>query len=183
MSRRAIAMLACAMLIGLLASGCAATKKEHTPVPLSGIQQIDSFRPEVACGQAVEVVSNNPYSQDFFEEVFAKLIKQCESSRSPENADIIWNHFVEPLRKTGKVPEDLAVTTWNYYFSNHFASLPDRGGVENHCYRLADIKENMEKEYRLKIEGFAAARQGSPDSHFLNAMYVYNTMWAACNPQ
>jgi len=80
------------------------------------------------------------------------------------------------------VPADLAVTTWNYYFSSHFASLPETGSIENYCYKLPEIKKKLEKEYRMKTEGFAATDQGSPDSHFLNAMYVYNTMWAACHP-
>lgn len=183
MTRKMMFTLAGIMIIGLMVSGCPMHKKDQpTVIALTQVSQIGSFRPEIACGQALEVVNNNPYSQDFFESVFARIVHQCKSSKSPKNADIIWDYFIKPLRQSGKVPEDLAVTTWNYYFSNYFASLPDTGTIENYCYKLAEIKKNMEKEYRMKNEGFEVTEQGSPDSLFLNAMYVYNTMWAACNP-
>jgi len=183
MTRQTSFILIVIIIFAMVVSGCSMSKKKEPEVmPLKTVQQIDSFRPASACSQAVEVINNNPYSQDFFEDVFARIVKQCKSSKSPQNADIVWNHFVKPLKQSGKVPGDLVVTTWNYYFSSHFASLPDTGGIENHCYKLADIKKNLEKEYRMKVEGFAATEQGSPDSHFLNAMYVYNTMWAACHP-
>lgn len=183
MTRKMIHTLAGIVIIGLIFSGCPLHKKEKQPViSLSQIRQIESFRPETASDQALEVINNNPYSQDFFEDVFARIVEQCKNSKAPENADIIWDHFIKPLRQCGKVPGDLAVATWNYYFSNHFASLPDTGSIENYCYKLPEIKKNMEKEYRMKVKGFEITNQGSPDSYFLNAMYVYNTMWAACNP-
>lgn len=168
-------------------SGCLSLKtskpaEKSKTVSLTSVQQINSFRPATACDQALEVINNNSYSQDFFEEVFTKIIKQCKSSKSPQNADIIWEGFIVPLKQTGKVPEDLAVTFWNYYFSRQFVSLPDTGGIESYCYKLPEIKKNMEKEYQMKKDGFAACEQGLPDSHFLNAMYVYNAMWAACHP-
>ena len=183
MTRQTVSSLVLAIMLTIVVSGCSMFKKEEPDaLPLKTVQQIDSFRPATACGQAVEVINNNPYSQDFFEDVFARVVKQCKSSKAPKNADIIWDHFVKPLKRSGKVPEGLMVTTWNYYFSSHFASLPDTGSIENHCYKLPEIKKNIEKEYRMKAEGFAATEQGSPDSHFINAMYVYNTMWAACHP-
>lgn len=183
MKSKNISILAGVMIIAMLISGCAMYKKDEKPVVLMmQIHQIDSFRPETASGQALEVISNNPYSQEFFEDVFARIVKQCKSSKSPQNADIVWDNFVKPLKQSGKVPENLVVTTWNYYFSSHFASLPVTGKIENYCYKLPEFKKNIEKEYRMKTEGFDATDQGSPDSHFLNAMYVYNTMWAACNP-
>lgn len=169
----------------LLLSGC--TSKNPTliespdSVTLSSVEQIDSFNLEVACHQAVEVINNNPYDQEFFETVFAKLIDQCKNSKSTDNADIIWDHFVMPLRETGKVPPDLAKTVWNYYFSREFFSLPDAGTVNHYCLRLPQIKKNLEKEFTLKKDGFEISRQGSPDAHFLNAMYVFNTMWAGCH--
>lgn len=183
MTRKTIVPLISVMLVAMLVSGCTMFEKEEPRIiSLSTIQQIDSFRAETACSQAVEVINSNPYSQEFFEDVFAKVVRQCKSSKTPKNADIVWDHFVKPLKRSGKVPENLVVTTWNYYFSNHFASLPDTGSIENYCYKLPEIKKNLEKEYRMKMEGFEATEQGSPDSHFLNAMYVYNTMWAVCHP-
>ncbi|MBS3758026.1 MAG: hypothetical protein KGY61_05135 [Desulfobacterales bacterium] len=183
MTRKIIIPLAGIFLLAILASGCSMFKDEKpTVAPLHTVQQINSFKPEIACNQAVEVINSNPYSQEFFEDVFAKIVRQCKSSESPKNADIIWDHFVKPLKRSGKVPKNLVVTTWNYYFSSHFASLPDTGAIENYCYKLPEIKKNLEKEYRMKMEGFAAADQGSPDSYFMNAMYIYNTMWAACHP-
>ncbi|OCC14208.1 hypothetical protein DBT_2413 [Dissulfuribacter thermophilus] len=151
--------------------------------PLSSIDQIDSFKPEVASAQALEVINNNRYSQEFFEEVFARLVDQCSNSRSPKNADIIWENFVNPLKMSGKVPPDLAVTTWNYYFSSQFVSLPSGSPVTAYCSELPEIKRNIEKEYKLKQAGFNICNQGKPDSHFVKAMYVYNTMWAACHPE
>ena len=145
------------------------------------VSQINSFNPEVACRQALEVTSNNPFDEVFFEKVFARLVDQCRNSKSPANADIIWDHFVVPLKKSGKIPPDLSTTTWNYYFSKSFVSLPNISPVSEYCGDLAQIKKNLEKEYQLKKVGFEICRQGSPDAHFLNAMYVYNTMWAACH--
>ncbi len=174
------------LLASAMAGGCTGTTTNVTPVAetarpaLTSISQINSFRPETACMQALEVVENNRYSQDFFEKVFARLVKQCGESKSPENADIIWNNFVTPLKSSGKVPPDLVRTTWNRYFSKQFVSLPSPGRVIDYCTRLPDIKQNIEKEYRMKKQGFEICEQGSPDAHFLNAMYVYNTMWAAC---
>ena len=105
----------------LLLSGCASKnstiKDSPESAPLSSVEQIDSFNLEVACHQAIEVINNNPYDQEFFETVFAKLIDQCKNNKSTDNADIIWDHFVMTLRETGKVPPDLAKTVWNYYFS------------------------------------------------------------------
>jgi len=79
------------------------------------------------------------------------------------------------------VPPDLAKNLWNCYFSKQFVSLPAMTPVSQNCHYLAEIKKNMEKEYKLKKAGFEICQQGSPGAHFLNAMYVYNTMWAACN--
>lgn len=173
------------LTLGLMVAGCATEKPAVTspvaPPPLTVIGQIESFNVEKACGQALEVVNNNPYEQGFFEKVFARLVEQCRDSKSPTNADIIWDHFVVPLKQSGKVPPDLAKTTWNYYFSKSFVSLPSIGPVSQYCGRLADIKKDLEKEYQLKKLGFEATQQGSPDAHFLNAMYVYNTMWASCH--
>lgn len=149
--------------------------------PLTRIDQIDSFKVATACGQALEVLNNNRYSQNFFEKVFARIIDQCESSKSPKNADIIWNNFVKPLKSSGKVPPDLAVTTWNYYFSADFASLPENYTLRQSCSNLTEIKNNIGREYRLKIKGFDVTQQGSPDADFGNAMRVYNTIWAACH--
>jgi hypothetical protein len=150
-------------------------------MPLTTIQQIDSFNIEVACDQALEVVKNNPYEEEFFEKVFARIVAQSRHSKSEANAHLIWNHFVVPLKQSGRVPPDLATTNWNYYFSRHFISLPATASVNYYCTRLPEIKQSLEKEYQLKKLGFEASDQGSPDTHFLNAMYVYNTMWAACN--
>ena len=175
------------LLFILLMAGCAAKKSIVTepvvsaPPSLTMIHQIDSFKPETACRQAIEVINNNPYEQEFFEKTFARVIEQCQNSRSPANADLIWDHLVVPLKKSGKVPPDLVKTMWNYYFSKQFISLPDMAPVPHYCYRLAEIKRNLEKEYHLKKAGFEVCQQGSPDAHFLNAMYVYNTMWAACH--
>ena len=169
------------------ASGCAGTQKMTNtgaipiPSPLTMIAQIESFKPEVACSQALEVVNNNPYTQEFFEKIFAKLVVQSKNSANPENADIIGDNFVNPLNQTGKVPPDLAKKLWNCYFSAQFISLPAADSVEQCCHKLISIKKNIEKEYRLKQEGFSACKQGNPDVHFLNAMYVYNTMWAVCS--
>ena len=170
---------------GLLLMGC--TVKQPVldapvpPLPLSMIDQIDSFNPEVTCSQALDVINNNPYDQAFFEKVFARVVSQCMNCKSPANANIIWDHFVAPLKESGKVPPDLAKTTWNYYFSRTFVSLPALGPVSQYCGRLEEIKKSLEKEYRLKKLGFEITQQGNPDAHFLNAMYVYNTMWACCH--
>jgi len=180
-----ISILAGVLLLGLLGAGCA--KKQTviatpaSPPPLTTIHQIDSFNPEVACGQALEVINNNPYAQDFFEKVFARVVDQCQNSKSKANADLIWDRLVVPLKQSGKVPPDLAKTTWNYYFSRQFVSLPALGPVSQYCYRLPEIKKNLEKEYQMKKSGFEICQEGSADPHFLNAMYVYNTMWAACH--
>ena len=172
------------VLLNLMITGCAGVrdKKPNTAPPaLNSVDQIDSFNPEVTGRQGLEVVNSNPYSQEFFEQVFKRVVEQCLNSKSPDNADIIWANFVMPLRESGKVPPDLAKTTWNYYFSMQFVSLPSRGPVCYYCNRLAEIKKNIEKEYQLKKSGFTACEQGSPQPHFLNAMYVYNTMWATCH--
>jgi len=175
------------LIIFSMLTGCAGSPfksdKMAAPVPesLTVIQQIDSFKTQVACSQALEVINNNSYEQEFFEKVFTKIIDQCRNSTSPDNADLIWEHFIVPLNQSGKVPPDLAKDLWNCYFSKQFVSLPDKTPVSQNCYDLAHIKKNMEKEYQLKKAGFEICQQGSPDTHFLNAMYVYNTMWAACN--
>lgn len=180
MSIRSIPLV---LILVLLLAGCAAKGKHNTDIkpPLTSIHQIDSFNIDVASAQALEVVNNNPYEQDFFEKVFARLVEQSRNSKSRENADVIWEEFVTPLKQSGKVPPDLAIATWNYYFSRNFVSLPAMGEVTQSCYRLSEIKKNLEKEYQLKRAGFEVTEQGSPDKHFLNAMYVYNTMWAACH--
>ena len=176
-----------ASIICIFASGCANMHKKVntapaiTPQHLTMISQIDSFKPEVACRQALEVVNGNPYGQEFFEKIFAKLVEQSKNSAAPENADLIWDNFVSPLNQTGKVPPDLVKNLWNSYFSTQFVSLPKMDAIEQCCHKLIDIKKNIEKEYRLKQKGFAACKQGNPDTHFLNAMYVYNTIWAVCN--
>lgn len=173
------------LTFGMLMAGCATDKPAVTaqvsPPPLTTISQIESFNVETACRQALEVVNNNPYEQGFFEKVFARLVNQCRDSKSPANADAIWGHFVVPLKQSGKVPPDLATTMWNYYFSRSFVSLPSIGPVNQYCGRLAEIKKDLEKEYQLKKLGFEVTQQGSPDANFLNAMYVYNTMWASCH--
>ena len=180
-----ISLLSFFLGLGLMMAGCATDKPAVTspvsPPPLTMIGQIDSFNVEIACGQALDVVNNNPYEQGFFEKVFARLVKQCKESKSPANADIIWEHFVAPLKHSGKVPPDLVTTLWNCYFSKAFVSLPSIGPMSQYCGRLAQIKKNLEKEYQLKKLGFEVTQQGSPDAHFLNAMYVYNTMWASCH--
>ena len=186
MNKKIISIISGFLISGLLLTGCAASKAdsvkmmEVTPT-LTSIQQINSFNPKVASEQALEVVSNNPYDQDFFERVFARLVEQCDNSKSHDNAGIIWDNFVDPLKESGKVPPDLAKTVWNYHFSRQFVSLPSTSGVTNYCQQLSDIKLNLEKEYKMKKVGFNISEQGVPDTHFLNAMYVYNTMWAACD--
>ncbi len=173
-------------VICFFASGCAGTQKMTNtgaipiPSPLTMIAQIESFKPEVACSQALEVVNNNPYTQEFFEKIFAKLVVQSKNSANPENADIIWDNFVNPLNQAGKVPPDLAKKLWNYYFSKVFSSLPDKD-MTACCRNLSSIKKNIEKEYILKQEGFLACKQGDPDVQFSNAMRVYNAIWAVCN--
>lgn len=174
------------VLVSMLVVGCAANRQVPTepsvsaPPSLTMIQQIDSFNPQDACRQAIEVINNNPYEQEFFEKIFARVVHQCQNSKSTANADLIWEYLVVSLKQSGKVPPDLAKTMWNYYFSRQFASLSAMAPVSHYCHRLAKIKKNLEKEYQLKKLGFEICRQGSPDPHFLNAMYVYNTMWAAC---
>lgn len=174
-------------LVSMLVVGCSANRPVHTgpsvspPPSLTMIQQIDSFNPQVACRQALEVINNNPYEQEFFEKIFACVVDQSQNSKSTANADLIWEYLVVPLKQSGKVPPDLVKTLWNYYFSRQFASLPAMAPVSHYCHRLAEIKKNLEREYQLKKLGFEICRQGSPDAHFLNAMYVYNTMWAACH--
>lgn len=150
---------------------------------LVAVAQIDSFHIATACRQALAVVQNNPYDQDLFEKVFARIIVQSSDSAASTNADIIWEEFVVPLRQSGKVPSDLAVYLWNGYFSKQFVSLPEEAPIRRQCFRLPEIKRNLEKEYALKRAGFQVSRQGDPDSHFLNAMFVYNTMWALCHAE
>lgn len=166
-------------------TGCAGKKSAKNellqPTSLRKIQQIYSFTPEAACSQAIEVINNNSYDQDFFEKVFAKIIDQCRHNKSQNNAELIWKNFIIPLKRSGKVPPDLATTIWNFYFSREFASLPSINQASQYCRHLSEIKKNLEKEYQLKKSGFEICRQGSPDTHFLNAMYVYNTMWAVCH--
>ena len=134
-------------IICIFASGCAGTQKmtstgtAGTPPPLTMISQIDSFRPEVACRQALELVSSNSYNQELFEKIFAKLVEQSKNSAAPENADIIWDNFVSPLNQTGKVPPDLVKNLWNSYFSEQFVSLPAVDSIEQCCSRLIDIKK------------------------------------------
>ncbi len=175
------------VLLSLLIGGCAgnrtmvAAQTSQMQPSLTTIHEIDSFNPQVACRQALEVINSNPYEQELFAKAFGQVVVQCQNSKSPENADIIWDNLVSPIKQSGKVPPDLAKTTWNYYFSRQFVSLPSMGPVSNYCHRLAEIKKNLEKEYDLKKAGFEISQQGSPEAHFLNAMYVYNTMWAACN--
>lgn len=171
----------------MFTTGCVTTEpkvkvmKMDTPVPvLTHIDQITSFKTNIASRQALEVINNNPYTQEFFEKVFKKLVEQSGNNASPENADTIWNFFVTPLSDTGKVPPDLVKNRWNSYFSSQFVSLPSTERISQCCYQLPTIKQNLEKEFEFKQLGFEACRQGSAESHFLNAMYVYNTMWAAC---
>ena len=188
MQKRTIVFLTGCLLAGQVLTGCVGHETNAADVEMSPsvvqaanqIEQIDSFNPEVASDLALEVVNNNPYSEVFFEDVFARLVEQCRNSKSPDNADIIWNRFISPLKESGKVPPDLAVTTWNYHFSNGFVSLPDTAQVSHFCRQLSSIKQNLEKEYTYKQVGFEVSEQGSPDTHFLNAMFVYNTMWASC---
>jgi len=178
--------VSCLFLLSLMITGCAGVrdkKPDTAPPALNSVDQIDSFNPKVASRQGLEVVNSNPYSQEFFEQVFNRVAEQCRNSKSPDNADIIWTNFVMPLRESGKVPPDLAKTTWNYYFSMQFVSLPSRAVATNYCMQLSAIKKNLEKEYQCKKLGFEVCEQGSPDAHFLNAMYVYNTMWAACKAE
>lgn len=179
--KTSLASIACGMMLWGCAGMQTAPQPVEAPAPIRSIQDIDSFRTDVASQQALEVVNGNPYNQEFFEEVFAKLVAQCRNNTSSDNADLIWENFVAPLEQSGKVPPDLAKHLWNCYFSRQFVSLPDETTVGQSCYHLAEIKKGLEKEYQLKKIGFEVCRQGSPDSHFLNAMYVYNTMWAACN--
>ena len=188
MQKRTIIFLTGCLLAGQVLTGCVGHETTAADVEMapsvaqaaSQIEQIDSFNTEVAADQALEVVNNNPYSEVFFEDVFARLVEQCQNSKSPENADIIWTRFVLPLKESGKVPPDLAVTTWNYHFSKNFVSLSDAAEVAHYCRQLSSIKQNLEKEYKYKQAGFVVTEQGSPDTNFLNAMYVYNTMWATC---
>jgi hypothetical protein len=172
----------CLFVALFLLTGCLASTLGPRPV-LKSVDQINSPSPEIVCTQAREVVSNNPYYQEFFEEVFAKMVEQLRHSKSTANADLIWNQFIVPLRDSGKIPPDMAITTWNLYFSRQFVSLPPVTPVRYCCSRLAEIKKGLEKEFRLKKLGFEISQQGSPDYHFLNAMYVYNTLWAACESQ
>jgi len=115
-----LSILVGVLLLGLLAAGCAKRQtviaKPASPPPLTMFHQIDSFNPEVAGRQALEVINNNPYEQEFFEKVFARVVDQCRNSKSKTNADIIWEQLVVPLKQSGKVPPDLAKTIWNYYF-------------------------------------------------------------------
>ena len=188
MQKRIIVFLTGSLLTGQVLTGCVghetstADAEMNTSVmqAVSQIEHIDSFNPNAAAGQALEVLNNNPYSEKFFEDVFPRLIAQCRNSKSADNADIIWNRFVSPLKESGKVPPDLAVTTWNYHFSKNFVSLSETAELSHYCRRLPSIKQNLEKEYNYKQAGFEVTEQGSPDTHFLNAMYVYNTMWASC---
>jgi hypothetical protein len=181
-----VCLLSGVVLVGLLGAACAKKQTVVTPVPappqaLTTIHQIDSFVPEVSCDQALEVLSNNPFEQAFFEKVFARVVEQCNNKKAKENADVIWHHLVVPLKKSGKVPPDLATTIWNCYFSSQFVSLPAIGPVSHSCHRLPEVKKNLEKEYQLKKVGFEVCEEGSAEPHFLNAMYVYNTMWAVCH--
>ena len=185
MRNRTNILLLCVLSISVLVGGCAGNQKVDTevpsPPPLTMIHQIDSFNPQVACRQALEVINKNPYEQDFFEKVFARVVDQCQNNKSQVNAEIIWENLVVPLKQSGKVPPDLAKIIWNSYFSREFVSLPAMAPITHYCQRLAEIKKRLEKEYELKKAGFEITQQGSPDAHFLNAMYVYNTMWAACH--
>lgn len=172
------------IMVCFLLPACSWLNKSATDQPVMKryhIEQIDSFNSRTACAQGVEVLNNNSFSQELFDNVFAKVVQQCSSSKSPDNADILWEDFVQPLKDSGKVPGDLVVTTWNYYFSKDFVSLPDTSTVSQNCHRLKEIKKNIEKEYQLKIQGFEITLQKAPDTHFVNAMYVFNTMWAACH--
>lgn len=178
-------LLAALFILASLLVGCATTRPEISQIkpasePLSRIAQIDSYNPQVASEQALAVVNNNGYEQDFFSLVFARLVDQCRDSKATDNAAIIWDNFVVPLKSSGKVPPDLITTTWNNYFSRQFASLPTVESAPYYCQRLPNIKVDLEREYDLKKVGFEITEQGSADTHFLNAMYVYNTMWAAC---
>ena len=188
MRKQTIIFLAGCLLAGQILTGCIGSKTNTAagemapPVTreLARIDQINSFNPEVAADQALEVVNNNPYSERLFENVFVRLIEQCRNRKSSDNGDIIWTRFVMPLKASGKVPSDLAVTTWNYHFSKNFVSLSNTAQISHYCRQLPVIKQNLEKEYRCKQAGFEVTEQGSADTHFLNAMYVYNTIWASC---
>ena len=172
------------ILMCFLIPACSFMNKPDTSPPAVKryhIDQIDSFNARRACSQGIDVLNNNSFSQELFDNVFAKVVEQCGSNKSPDNADIIWDHFVLPLKSSGKVPADLVVTTWNYYFSKDFVSLPDTSTTSQNCHRLTKIKMTIEKEYQLKIKGFEITLQKAPDTHFVNAMYVFNTMWAACH--
>lgn len=169
----------CLCLAAFLLAGCTTPRDSRRALP--SIDLIRSPHPQLACTQALEVINGNPYSQELFEQVFARIVEQLKNSKSPENADLIWANFVVPLRESGKVPADLARTTWNYYFSSQFVSLPSITPVRYCCHRLPEIKKSLEKEFQLKKAGFEICQQGSPEYHFLNAMYVYNTIWAACD--
>ena len=183
MRTRIIVILLYLLLSGGMIAGCVprGVPTAQLNPPLVLVHQIDSFKPEIACEQALEVINNNPYEQDLFEKVFARIVEQCKNNKSPDNADIIWKHLIVPLNGSGKVPPDLAKTTWNYYFARQFVSLPDAAAVTHYCGQLGVIKKNIEKEYRMKKAGFEICKQGSPEAHFLNAMYVYNTIWAVCH--
>ena len=107
-------ILTALVLVNILLSGCAGSKTstDQAPVvttpPLTMVHQIDSFKPDVACSQALEVLNHNPYSQDFFDKVFGRVVEQFRSSKAETNAEILWDHLVVPLKQSGKVPPDLA---------------------------------------------------------------------------
>jgi hypothetical protein len=60
--------VSCLVLLSLMITGCAGIRnKKHDTAQsaLNSVDQIDSFNPEVASRQGLEVVNSNPYSRSF----------------------------------------------------------------------------------------------------------------------
>ncbi|MBA3017961.1 MAG: hypothetical protein KJ550_03755 [Proteobacteria bacterium] len=166
----------------LFSCNTATVPVKTTPLTSASISDITSYHAEQASKQAYNVIVNNYYSQEFFEKVFMQVVENLKQNKDPKNAEIIKKYLIQPLVQTGHVPPAVVKKRWNYYFSSSFVSLPNVGNMSAHCSKLAQISENIVKEYNCKIDGFEICGWPKPTKEFGVAMDTFDAIWAVCNP-
>lgn len=170
-------------LVVLVVLSCATPPPASPPRRgLTQVADIRAFEAQKVSEQALEVISNNDYSLEFFEKAFSKVVSNLDENKNEKNADLIWSYLCEPLIESAYVPPDVVKRTWNRHFSYSFVSLPKVGKLYTHCSELSKIKSSILKEYRQKEKGFEICNWEKPAEPYKKAMQVYNVIWAYCNP-
>jgi hypothetical protein len=174
-------IIICVCTFCLFSCNTAKVPAKTTPLTSTSISDITSYHAEQASKQAYNVIINNYYSQEFFEKVFIQVIENLKQNKDPENAEIIKKYLIQPLAQSGHVPPAVVKKIWNYYFSSSFVSLPKVGNMRAHCSKLAQISEDIVKEYNCKIDGFEICEWPKPTKQFGVAMDTFDANWAVCN--